>query len=215
MSAPPAASDSAHPGEVDALLYDFGGVLVKIDFDWIFQRWGELAGVPWEPVKARFSHGGAYRRHERGEIDLAGYYRALRSELGIDLSDAQFTDGWQRVFGPEYPGVIDAIRTLAPRIPQYLLSNTNHTHYEFFRERYATALAPLRRMFVSCEMDARKPERAAFEQVSREIGVPLGRIFFLDDTAENIDGARAAGMKAALIRSPADALGALAPWLAP
>lgn len=214
MSAREVASDFPRAGEIDALLYDFGGVLIKINFDLIFERWAELAQAPFEQVKARFSHGGAYRRHERGEIDLAAYYQALRAELGIQLTDAQFTDGWQRVFGPEHPRVVDAIRTLAPRIPQYLFSNTNRTHYDFFRERYAAALEPLRRVFVSCDMDARKPERASFEYVAREIGVPPGRIYFLDDTAENIEGARAAGMKAAHIRSPDDVMRAVAPWLA-
>lgn len=214
MSGSEVASDFPQAGQIDALLYDFGGVLVKIDFDWVFERWAALAQAPFEQVKSRFSHGGAYRRHERGEIDLAAYYRELRGELGIELTDEQFTDGWQRVFGPEYPQVARAIRTLAPRVPQYLLSNTNRTHYEYFRERYAAALAPLRRIFVSCDMDARKPERAAFDQVSREIGVPPGRIYFLDDTAENVEGARAAGMKAAHIRSPDDVTRAVAPWLA-
>ena len=213
---PPAttASDFPGTGDIDALVYDFGGVVIEIDFDRIFARWAELARVPFEQVKARFSHGGAYRRHERGEIDLAAYFEALRGELGIALTDEQFADGWQRVFGPEHPRVVEAIRTLAPRIPQYLFSNTNRTHYDYFRVRYAQALAPLRRVFVSCDMDARKPERASFEQVAREIGAPLERLYFLDDTADNVVGARAAGMKAAHIRSPDDVMRAVAPWLA-
>lgn len=213
MSGPAVASDAPGTEEIDALLYDFGGVLIQIDFDNIFRRWAELAQVPFEQVKGRFSHGSAYRRHERGEIDLARYYEALRKELGVGLTDEQLTDGWQRVFGPENPEVVAAVRSLAPRIPQYLLSNTNRTHYDFFRARYARALAPLRRVFVSCDMGSRKPERAAYEHVAREIGVPPGRIFFLDDTAENVEGARAAGMKAAHIRSPGDVLRAVAPWL--
>lgn len=213
MSAPEVASDAPGSTEIDALLYDFGGVLIEIDFDRIFRRWAELAQAPFEQVKGRFSHGGAYRRHERGEIDLPRYYEALRKELGIELTDEQFTDGWQRVFGREHPEVVDAIRALAPRIPQYLLSNTNRTHYDYFRVRYARALAPLQRVFVSCDMDSRKPERASFEHVAREIDLPPGRIFFLDDTAENVEGARAAGMKAAHIRSPDDVVRAVGPWL--
>jgi putative hydrolase of the HAD superfamily len=214
MSGAVIASDFPATADIDALLYDFGGVLIKIDFDWIFQRWAELGGVPFEQVKSRFSHGGAYRRHERGEIDLAAYFQALRGELGIELSDEEFLDGWQRVFGPEHPRVVEAIRVLAPRIPQYLFSNTNRTHYDYFRVRYAQALAPLRRIFVSCDMDARKPERRAFEYVAGEIGVRPERIYFLDDTAANVEGARAAGLKAAHIRSPDDVMSALAPWLA-
>ena len=69
------------PGEIDAILYDFGGVIIRIDFDWIFGRWAELAGVPMEQVKSRFPHGEPYRRHERGEIELGEYFRAR--DMGI------------------------------------------------------------------------------------------------------------------------------------
>jgi putative hydrolase of the HAD superfamily len=201
------------PRNVDALLYDFGGVIVEIDFDWIFGRWAEFAGVPMERVKSRFSHGEAYQRHERGEIELGEYFRALRGELGVDLDDAQLIDGWQRVFGPEHPEVVALLKALEGRVPQYLLSNTNATHYDYFRHRYARALAPLDRIFASCEMGTRKPEREAFEHVSREIGVPLDRMLFLDDTAANLEGALALGMKTVHVRSPLDVVSALSPWL--
>lgn len=201
------------PREVDALLYDFGGVIIEIDFDWIFGRWAQLAGVPMEQVKGRFSHGDAYQRHERGEIELGEYFRELRHELGLDLDDAQLVDGWQRVCGPEHPEVVALLKAIEGRVPQYLLSNTNATHYDYFRHRYARALAPLDRIFASCEMGLRKPEPEAFEYVAREIGVPLERILFLDDTAANVEGADALGMKTVHVRSPQDVVRALSPWL--
>lgn len=201
------------PGDVDAILYDFGGVIIEIDFDRIFARWAELAGVPIERVKSRFSHGEAYRRHERGEIELGEYYRALRAELGVELDDEQLIDGWQRVFGPEHPEVVEVLRELRGRVPQYLLSNTNATHYDYFRHRYARALAPLDRIFASCEMGKRKPEPEAFEFVARATGVSLHRILFLDDTVANLEGALALGMKAVHVRSPLDVVRAVSPWL--
>ena len=201
------------PREVDALLYDFGGVIIEIDFDRIFARWAELAGVPFERVKGRFSHGEAYQRHERGEIELGEYYRALRAELGIALDDAQLIDGWQRVFGPEHPEVVEVMRGLRGRVPQFLLSNTNATHYDHFRHRYARTLAHLDRIFASCEMGKRKPEPEAFAHVASATGVPLERMLFLDDTVANLEGARALGMKTVHVRSPRDVLDALAPWL--
>lgn len=201
------------PGDVDAILYDFGGVIIEIDFDRIFARWAELAGVPIERVKSRFSHGEAYGRHERGEIELGEYYRALRAELGVELDDEQLIDGWQRVFGPEHPEVVEVLRGLQGRVPQYLLSNTNATHYDYFRHRYARALAPLDRIFASCEMGKRKPEPQAFEFVARATGVPLDRILFLDDTVANLEGARALGMKTVHVRSPQDVVRAVSPWL--
>ena len=195
------------------LLFDFGGVLIEIDFDRVFARWAELAAVEPAQVKARFDHGEAYQQHERGELDAAGYFQSLRATLGVDLSDADFEDGWQQVFGPEIAPTVALLPRLARRIPLHLFSNTNPMHYAYWSKRYAAALRPIDRRFISCEMGVRKPERASFEHVSRELGVPPDRILFFDDTLANVEGARAAGVPTVWVRSPADVLGAVAPWL--
>jgi putative hydrolase of the HAD superfamily len=192
-----------------SVLYDFGGVLVDIDFDCVVRRWAELSGRPFEALRPRFTHGPAYQRHERGEIELAEYFAALRGELGIDLDDAQFLDGWNAVFRDEIAPTVRLVRELAPRVPQYLLSNTNPAHHAYFARRYAAALAPLRRHFVSYQMGHRKPERAAFEYIARETSTALDRILFFDDTQENVDAANALGICAVLVRSPADVAAAL------
>lgn len=201
------------PDRVDALLYDFGGVLVRIHFDRVFARWAQLAGVPMESVASRFWGVKAYEDHECGALDLAGYFAALRNELGLALSDEQFADGWHRVFGAEMTPVIDVARRLAGRIPQYVFSNTNPSHLEYMLRRYRDAFEPFRKVFTSCELGARKPDREAFARVSRDIGVPLERILFFDDTEANVDGARAAGMHAVWVRSPQDVVRAVEPWL--
>ena len=198
---------------MEALLYDFGNVLIRIDFDWVFARWAELAGLPVERIKSRFRHGEEYQAHERGELGTAAFYQSLRRDLGVALSDAQLEDGWQRVFGPEHPEVVALVRDLQGRIPQYLFSNTNVEHYALWSKRYAAALAPLDGVFTSCAIGARKPERAAFDHVARAIGVPPARILFFDDTEANIEGALAAGLQAVRVRSPEDVADAVRPWL--
>jgi len=198
---------------VEALLFDFGGVLIDIDFDRVFARWAELAAVPFGHVKSRFEHGETYMAHERGEIDAAAFYQAQRAALGIDLTDADFEAGWQRVFGPEIAPTVALLPRLAARIPIHLFSNTNKVHHDYWKRRYAQALRPLQRQFISCEMGLRKPDAAAFEAVARELGVPLERILFFDDTAANIEGARAAGMRAVRVRAPGDVRAAVGDWL--
>lgn len=201
------------PGETDALLFDLGGVLLGIDFDRVLDYWAEAAGVAPATLKARFDHGIAYRRHERGEIDAAAYFEALRGILGIDIPDAEFAAGWDRVFLDEIAPTVALLPRLAQRIPLYLFSNTNQTHKRFWMAHHAGALRPFRRLFVSCEMGLRKPERASFEYIAGAIGVPLERILFFDDTLENVEGARAAGVPTVWVRSPADVERAVAPWL--
>ena len=197
----------------EVLLFDFGGVLIEIDFDRVFARWAELAGVDAALVKQRFDHGEPYQRHERGEIDAPAFFAAMRARLEIDLTDADFAEGWQQVFGPEIEPTVALLPRLATRIPIHLFSNTNRMHFDYWSKRYARALAPLDRWFISCQMGLRKPERASFEHVARELGVPLKRILFFDDTLANVEGARAAGVPTVWVRSPADVERAVAPWL--
>lgn len=199
--------------DYSAIVYDFGGVLVEIDFDRVFACWARHAGVPFAALKPRFALGPAYQAHERGELDVAGYFQALRGELGIDIPDAAFAEGWQAVMGEPIAPTIDLVHRLAPVVPQYVFSNTNPSHYAFWAERYRDALAPLKRHFVSHEMGLRKPERAAFEMVAREIGVPLDRILFFDDTAANVDAACALGIEGVLVRSPHDVARKVKPLL--
>jgi FMN phosphatase YigB (HAD superfamily) len=198
---------------VEALLFDFGGVLIEIDFDRVFARWAELAGVPFEQVKSRFEHASAYQAHERGEIDAARFYASQRAALGIDLGDADFEDGWQKVFGAEIAPSVALLPRLKSRIPLHVFSNTNRTHYGYWKRRYAGALQPIERQFVSCEMGVRKPDAEAFEAVARSLGVPLGRILFFDDTLANVEGARAIGMQAVHVTCPSDLRSAVERWL--
>jgi len=194
-------------------VYDMGNVLVGIDFGRVLRRWAELAGVAPEALASRFSHGAAYQAHERGEIDAAAYYAALREELGVPLDDAALEDGWNAVFLDPIAPTVELVHRMAPLMPQYLFSNTNPTHHACWSRLYEGALGPLRGHFVSHLMGHRKPELAAFEHVAREIGVPAGHVLFFDDLPANVEGARAVGMQAVIVTAPGDVAQALEPWL--
>jgi len=202
-----------NPRDIDALLFDFGGVLVQIDFQRVCRHWADAAGVPVKEVAGRFALGPTYERHERGEIAIGDYCHALRRDLGIALDDERLVEGWQQVFVDSIAPTAALLRELRGRIPMYLFSNTNLTHYDFFRRRYARELEPLDRIFTSHEMGLRKPEREAFLHVAREIGSDPRRILFFDDTLANVEAARALGMPAVHVRSPEDVRVAVEPWL--
>lgn len=195
---------------VEALLFDFGNVVVDIDFDRVTARWAQHAGCSAQAVLARYSHDDAYKRHECGDIDINQYFAALRGSLGIEISDAQFLDGWNAVFGGVIPGIEEQLRAAAARRPVYLFSNTNPAHEAFWVPAYAEVLEPFRKLYVSSTIGLRKPERAAFDHVARDIGVAPGRILFFDDALENVEGARRAGLQAVHVRSNDDVAKALA-----
>jgi len=192
------------PDSVDALLFDLGGVVIDIDFDRVFARWALHGRCDSAAIKAGFRPDHYYECHERGEIDAAAYFASLRTSLGMELSDAQFHDGWKEVFVGEVPGMATLLQRAAQRLPLYAFSNTNAAHKEVWSREYATILSPFRRLFVSSEIGKRKPEPEAFRTVAAAMGVPVARIVFFDDSLENVEGARAIGMHAVHVRSTAD-----------
>jgi putative hydrolase of the HAD superfamily len=195
---------------VEALLFDLGGVIIEIDFGLAFARWAQIGGAPVDQVKARFAFDAAYERHERGEIEGREYFESLRAALGVKLSDAELLEGWNAIYVREVPGIRDVLGPLSRRIPLYAFTNSNLTHTACWAPRYAEVLGSFRKIFNSCEMGLRKPEPAAFRAISEAIGVPLDRILFFDDTPVNVEAARAIGMPAVLVRSIEDVRKAVA-----
>ena len=185
-------------------MFDLGGVVFGIDFESACSHWATHAGVPAETIKSRFRVDEWYERHERGEIGAAEYFDALRDTLGITISDEQLAAGWNAIFEEESAELFELFQSLGSRIPIYAFSNSNVTHQEFWERKYAKTLDLFREVFVSCDLGLRKPEAAAFRQVTACIGAEPEKVLFFDDTRENVDGARNIGMPAIQVRSITD-----------
>jgi len=198
------------PGSADALLFDLGNVVFEIDFERAFARWAHHASCDAALLRARFSHDAAYQRHEVGAIGHEDYFDSLRGSLQIDISNAQFLDGWNAIFLDEVPGISAALAQAAARMPLYAFSNSNPAHAACWPDRYAAPLAHFRKVFVSSTIGLRKPDAAAFQFVVDEIGVPAGRVVFFDDSLSNVEGARACGLQAVHVTSHADVARTLA-----
>ena len=194
---------------VDALLFDLGGVVIEIDFDRVFQAWAASARVPHSRIAGRFSLDAGYEAHERGEISAEQYCTHLRATLGVTLADEILLSGWNQIFVGAIPGIDALLESLAKSFPLYAFSNTNVAHRIFWQARYAKLLQPFSQIFCSCDMDARKPSAAAFREVTRRIGVAPARIVFFDDHADNVRGAREAGLLAHEVHSADDIRAAL------
>jgi glucose-1-phosphatase len=198
------------PASADALLFDLGRVVLDIDFSRALECWAGHAGCEPAQLTGRFSSDDAYKRHERGEISDAEYFAALRASLGIEVTDAQFLEGWNAIFAGEMPEIAALLARAARRLPLYAFSNTNRAHEAHFSQNFAQVLGHFQKLFLSSTIGFRKPEAAAYDHVVKAIGVPAGRIVFFDDSADNIEGALARGLLAVHVTSTRDVAEALA-----
>jgi putative hydrolase of the HAD superfamily len=197
------------PGSADALLFDLGRVVLDIDFSRALACWAGHAGCEPTHLIGRFSQNDIYKRHERGEISDAEFFAASRVSLGIDMSDAQFLEGWNAIFAGEMPEIAALLARAARRLPLYAFSNTNRAHEAHFSVHFADVLSHFQKLFLSSTIGLRKPDAAAYDHVVKAIGVPAQRIVFFDDVMENIEGANARGLVAVHVTSARDVAEAL------
>jgi glucose-1-phosphatase len=198
------------PSSVDVLLFDLGRVVLDINFDSVMAKWARHAGCAPADLVQRFVVNDSFKHHETGRIDDAAFFADLRQSLGIGLTDAQFLEGWNAIFAGEMPGIAPLLAGAAKRLPLYAFSNTNPAHVAHFSKAYAGVLGHFREIFLSSSIGLRKPDAEAYDHVVKAIGVPASRILFFDDSAANIEGARARGLRAVHVTSMDDVARALA-----
>jgi putative hydrolase of the HAD superfamily len=197
------------PGSADALLFDLGRVVLDIDFSRALACWAGHAGREPAYLSGRFSPDDAYKRHERGELSDAAFFASLRTSLGIEVTDAQFLEGWNAVFAGEMPNIAPLLARAARSLPLYAFSNTNRAHEAHFSQAFAAVLGHFQKLFLSSTIGLRKPDAEAYDHVVKAIGVPAQRIVFFDDVMANIEGARARGLVAVHVTSTRDVAEAL------
>ena len=184
-------------------IFDLGNVIVEIDFQRALGVWSHLSGVPLALLQHRFGFDEAFEQHERGELTDQQFAASLCKKLEINLSYAQFTAGWQAIFvgvRSEVVAQMNALRAQGHRV--VILSNTNNLHCEFWPEHYPQVIAAADAVYLSQEMQMRKPETEIYQAVLEKEGVTAQDALFFDDNPQNIEAAQRLGINSVLVTGP-------------
>ena len=194
----------ASNADAQVLLLDLGGVVLGINFRRVFTYWAEAAGVDEAVFYDHWRLDDAYKAQETGDLDFADYTAHLSKTLRVSMSDAQWRDGWNALWTARYDDVAALFPTLKQRFRLCAFSNTNAAHAESFLQRYPHIFQHFEKLYLSHEVGCRKPAPESFLSVCKLMQCPPSEVIFLDDTKENVAGAKAAGLTAYLTRSQSE-----------
>lgn len=141
-------------------------------------------------------------RIERGEMTGKDIHGLFVSELGYKGDFARFKNLWCDHFTLDR-GSFSILKSLALRVPTYLLSNTNGLHIEHINARYAFP-SLVKGAILSYKLKLRKPQREIYEAALRLSRTLPEETVFIDDLEENCEGARKAGLHAIRYRGAKD-----------
>ncbi len=178
----------------DLILFDLGGVLVKLSGVAQMLAWAK--DIPSETeLWQRWLTSRAVRRFESGQSSPARFASAVIDEFNLSVTADAFLAAFAQWPRTLYPGTGRLLDTLKHSYRLGVLSNTNEIHWHRF-ETKMTFLRCFDCTFPSFRTGRLKPDPDTFRFVAKAAGHPPARILFLDDSPLNVASAVSTGMTA-------------------
>jgi len=183
------------------LYFDLGRVLLDFSVDRMTCQMGLAAGIPAETVHAVVFGGDLHWRYEAGRISSREFHEEFCLATQTHADWPTLEQAASDIFEINLPMLPLVTQLRAARWPMGLLSNTCECHWLYCRRRYEFLSNLFDTKALSYQLGAVKPERAIFEAAARLAGCTPQEIFFVDDIAGHVEGARAAGFDAIVYQS--------------
>lgn len=182
------------------IFFDLGNVVLKFSHEQMCRQIGELLGADGKKVYDFVFAGDENSLMERldaGKLSGRDFYEALCEQFGTRPDFGQFCRAIAEIFeanGSIFP-VITHLAVAGYRMG--LLSNTNELHWQWIlKHRYGLVPGVFDPVILSFELKVSKPSQEIFKIAAEKAGVAPEDIFYTDDTAGHVEGARSAGLDA-------------------
>jgi len=181
----------AHDNQFKVILFDLGGVLLKLN-DPI-----ETFGLQIDKAEfvERWLRSPSVREFERGASDPESFARRVVIEAELPYGWQEFLQRFDAWPDRLYDETIDVLNAIPDSINRALLSNINALHWG--RDEIAGQIAAhLDQVFLSFKTGLVKPDKEAFEIVATTYACQPEEILFFDDSPLNVSAAANYGMQA-------------------
>ena len=184
------------PGDM-AILFDFGGVLLRQDWD-AYDEFGREYGLPKRAMARAFFGTEEWQSLQTGRGDRDAWAKAAISSLAVHCGDRapELLKRWYERT-PEFHQtnieLANSLQSAGHRIG--LLSNAAPDLADDLQGRYKLGITWDNEV-ISGLVNLAKPDPAIFTLAAERIGLPPEDCFFIDDLPRNVEAARGVGMSA-------------------
>jgi HAD superfamily hydrolase (TIGR01509 family) len=185
---------------IEAVVFDLDGLLLDTE-------------QVWDEVREALTRERGGRWHERAQQDMMGmssteWSRYMHEELGLPETPEELNrlvvERMKERYRERLPvidGAVEAVRRIGERWPLGLASSSNRPLIDLALE--LMGVANLFRVTVSSEeVERGKPAPDVYLEAARRLGVSPERVAAIEDSANGIRSAKAAGMRVIAIPNP-------------
>jgi len=203
---------------VQAVLWDFGGVILSSPFE-AFNRYENEIGLPPDFIRELNAHNpdtNAWARMERSEVDLDGFATLFEAEAAARGHKLSGHHVLKIISGDVRPEMVEALRRVKNHYRIACITNNMPTGHgpgmarDPARIREIESIMGLFEHVVeSSKLGIRKPDPRIYLHACELLGVEPANCVYLDDLGINLKPAKALGMQTIKVQSAAQALGEL------
>lgn len=176
------------------LLLDLAGVLADFDKDGRTTRLAAASGLPAQEVAARLYDSGLVEAADAGELNAAQVRDELIRRLVLP-DDADVDALWSSAFTPD-DAALAVLARLDPALPRGVLTNNDALLAQVLPRRLPELFAGMDPIAFAGALGVAKPLPEAYLRTIDHWRLRPDEVLFVDDSAANVDGARAAGLRA-------------------
>jgi putative hydrolase of the HAD superfamily len=181
--------------KIQAVIFDFGGVLVWMVDDRPRLKLAEQLGVPLSRLDDLVYFSDSAKKASKGEINVGQHWEAVGEALGIQPEDMPgFLEQYWSADDVNWK-LLGFIKNLHPHYKVGLLSNAWDDLRQTMHERWNMDVL-FDDLVISAEVGMVKPDPRIFHFALERLGVQPKEAVFIDDTLVNVEAARRQGLEA-------------------
>jgi putative hydrolase of the HAD superfamily len=176
-------------------IFDIGNVLINFDLAALQQRIVHASNVDFEHLRANWVNEDLIRV-ETGKIDPQTFYERFAASTGLPWSYAEWITGWADIYTLNQYGRLLFLDLNRKGHRVAILSNLAEYNVTAIEQKFPDFFSVTQENFFSFELGLHKPDPRIYQAVCQALRVEPSQCLFLDDDAENVEGAQAIGMQA-------------------
>jgi putative hydrolase of the HAD superfamily len=182
--------------KIDFILFDMDNVLCRYDRWARAARLAEISGNTKDEIHRAIWESGFERSGDDGTLTSAQYLQGFGRRIGYPLTLDEWLDARRASTEPDHD-MLDVVRQLRASVEIAVLTNNSELVADHI-DVLCPDLRPLfeQRIYASARFGAAKPDVACYQRCLAELRVRPETVLFVDDLAENVMGAKSAGLHA-------------------
>ena len=187
------------------IIFDLGNVLLDIDFSKTIAAFEGLGFSNFKSTYSPYKMDTLFENLETGKITEETFYKDIKTIGKNPLTNTQIKNAWNALLLNFRKESLTFLEKISSTYNLYLLSNTNSIHFNAFEEifRKETGKSSLGNYFIktyySHLIGLRKPDKDVYSFVLKDAGIVAGETLFIDDLANNVEGACSLGIQIHLL----------------